>query len=150
MTIEYKQEFLDSVKDESLSLIQDHFNEVYPARNTYDLDMDWEIYGKLEDLGLLKIFTARDAGNLVGYLWVIVSPNIHSKGTHTAQDDGLFVAKPYRGTSVAVRLVQFVEKCLKEDGFKTFHIVGTEEHPIDKLVGRMGYNKIETKFQKVL
>lgn len=136
--------------DESISLIQDHYNEVYPLRETHDLSMDWDSYGKLEELGFLKIFTARDAGELVGYLWVIVSPNIHSKGSTTACDDGLFVAKSHRGKFIAVKLIKFVEKCLKEDGLKTLHLVGTTEKPIDALVERMGYSKIETKFQKVL
>ena len=148
--IKYQQEFLDSVKEEALVLIEDHFSEVYPAREVYDLEMDWDTYAKLEDLGMLKIFTARDGSTLVGYLWVIVSPNIHSKGNYTACDDGLFVASSHRGKSVAVKLIKFVEKCLKEDGFKTLHLVGTAEKPIDSLVERIGYKQIETKFQKVL
>ena len=131
-------------------MIEDHFKEVYPAREVYDLEMDWDTYAKLEELGMLKIFTARDGSALVGYLWVIVSPNIHSKGNYTACDDGLFVASSHRGKSVAVKLIKFVEKCLKEDGFKTLHLVGTSEKPIDSLVERMGYKQIETKFQKVL
>ncbi len=148
--VNYQQEFLDDVKGESLALIEGHFNEVYPCRDVYSLDMDWDTYSKLEDMGLVKIFTARDCGTLVGYLWVILSPNIHSKGSYTACDDGLFVTKSHRGKMVAVELIRFVEKCLKEDGIKTFHLVGTAEKPIDSLVERMGYAKIETKFQKVL
>ena len=148
--IKYQQEFLDNVKDEALALIKDHFEEVYPARHVYDLDMDWDTYRQLEDMNLLKIFTARDNKILVGYLWVIVSPNIHSKGSFVAADDGLFVAKSHRRDYVAINLIKFVEKCLKEDGFKVFHISGTEENPIDSLMNRMGYDKIEIKYQKVL
>ena len=144
------KEFLDSVKEEALVLIEDHFKEVYPAREVYDLEMDWDTYAKLEDLSMLKIFTARDGSTLVGYLWVIVSPNIHSKGNYTACDDGLFVSKECRGASVAKDLIRFTEKCLKEDGLKVFHIVGTAEKPIDALMKRMGYSAVETKFQKVL
>lgn len=148
--VNYKQEFLDDVKDEVVALIQDHFDEVYPAREVFSLDMDWDLYAKLENLGLVKIFTARDGDALVGYLWVIISPNLHSKGTYVASDDGFFVAKDYRGISVAKNLIKFTEACLKEDGFKVFHITGTEEKPIDPLMKRMGYHKVESKFQKVL
>ena len=148
--ITYQQEFLSQVRVESLALIDEHFKEVYPARDVYGLEMDWDTYAKLEELGMLKIFTARDGSTLVGYLWVIVSPNIHSKGNYTACDDGLFVASSHRGKSVAVKLIKFVEKCLREDGLKTFHLVGTAEKPIDSLVERLGYKQIETKFQKVL
>lgn len=145
-----QQEFLDDVRGEVEVLIQDHYDEVYPVRDVFDWDMDWDSYEKLEDHGLLRIFTAREYGKLAGYLWVLITPNLHSKGSALACDDGLFVAKGYRGKSVAKGLIKFAEKCLKEDGLKVFHIVGTTEKPIDALMQRMGYTAIETKFQKVL
>ena len=146
----YRQEFLDDVRGEVEALIQDHYDEVYPVRDVFDWDMDWDSYEKLEEHGLLRIFTARDDGKLVGYIWILITPNLHSKGSVLACDDGLFVAKDYRGKSVAKDLIQFAEMCLKEDGLKVFHIVGTTEKPIDALMQRMGYTAIETKFQKVL
>lgn len=148
--MKYQQEFLDDVRGEVEALIQDHYDEVYPVRDVFDWDMDWDSYEKLEEHGLLKIFTARDNGELAGYLWVLITPNLHSKGSVLACDDGLFVVKGYRGKSVAKDLIQFTETCLKEDGVKVFHVVGTTEKPIDVLMQRMGYTAIETKFQKVL
>jgi len=148
--IRYTQEFLENVKGDIGPILQEHFREVHPAREVFPLDIDWELYEKLESLGLVKVFTARDGEVLVGYMCVVISPNLHSKGTQTACEDGLFVSKNYRKASVARGLVEFVEKCLREDGFKVFHITGTEEKPIDPLMNRMGYTKIESKFQKVL
>lgn len=150
MSIKYQQEFLDDVKSEVLPLIEGHYSEVYPARDTFDLEMDWDTYYSLEGLNLLKIFTARDQGNLIGYLWVVIAPNLHSKGHFIPSEDGLYVSPEYRGLTVARRLIQFTEKCLKEDGYKIFCMTGTVEKPIDKFVERMGYNKIETRFKKVL
>lgn len=150
MVVKYQQEFLDNVRGSVEDLIQSHFSEVYPMRDVCDWDMDWDAYEKLEELGMLKIFTARDDGSLIGYLWVILSPNLHSRGSVLACDDGLYVARTHRGQAVAKELIQFTERCLKEDGIKTFHIVGTTEKPINGLMERMGYTKIETKFQKVL
>lgn len=147
--ITYQQEFLNQVKDEALPLIKSQFDEVYPSRDYVTLDMDWDLYQKLEEMQLLKIFTARSNGSLVGYLWVIVSPNIHSKGSYTATDDAWFVSKEYRKSGTAVGLLRFTEKCLKEDGFKSFYISGTEDVPLDKLMSKLGYNKIETKFERV-
>lgn len=138
------------MKDEAISLIENHFAEAYPSRETFSLDMDWDMYAKLEDMGLVKIFTARDNDKLVGYLWVILSPNLHSKGTTVASDDGLFVSKEYRGKQVAQDLIRFTEQCLREDGLKVFYISGTHENPIEPLMNRMGYSPIETKYQKVL
>lgn len=148
--INYRQEFIDIVKDESIALITSHYNEVHPSRESFGLGMDWDLYSKLENMGMVKVFTARDDQKLVGYLWVLISPNLHSKGTKVASDDGLFVDKKYRGSSVAKGLIGFAEKCLKDDGFKTFYITGTTENPIDPLMKKLGYSPIETKFQKVL
>ena len=150
MSIKYQQEFLDSIQDEVLPLIERHFDEVYPARDTFDLDMDWDTYRSLESVNLLKIFTARDEDKLVGYLWVVIAPNLCSKGNFIPSEDGLYVEPKYRGLTVARRLIQFGEKCLKEDGYEVLCITGTEEKPIDKFVERMGYKKIETRFKKVL
>lgn len=148
--VKYQQEFLGGVRGEVETLIQDHYDEVYPARSVLDWDMDWDAYEKLEEIGLLKIFTAREEKTLVGYLWVLISPNLHVKGNLVAHDDGLFVSKPHRGSSVAKRLLGFAEKCLKDDGFKVFYVSGTTEKPIDALMLRLGYSAVETKFQKVL
>lgn len=148
--IKYQQEFLHSVRGEIESLVKEHYDEVHPIREVFDRDMDWDTYEKLEALGMFKIFTVRDADKLVGYLAVTVTPNIHSKGSFVACDDGLFVSKEYRGASIVKDLIRFTEKCLKDDGLKVFHIVGTTEKPIDALMKRMGYSAVETKFQKVL
>ena len=148
--VKYQQEFLYSVRGVVENLIQDHYNEVYPVRSVFDWDMDWDAYEKLEEAGMLKIFTARDGDTLVGYLWVLLTPNLHSKGSVLACDDGLFVAGSHRGKAVAKKLLEFTEDCLREDGLKVFHIVGTTEKPINSFMKRMGYVEIETKFQKVL
>ena len=146
----YQQEFLYSVRGDVENLIQDHYNEVYPVRSVFDWDMDWDAYEKLEEAGMLKIFTARDGDTLVGYLWVLLTPNLHSKGSVLACDDCFFVAASHRGKTVAKKLLEFTEACLREDGLKVFHIVGTTEKPINSFMKRMGYVEIETKFQKVL
>lgn len=148
--ISYRQEFIDIVKDEALPLLRDHYSEVYTAKEVFDLQMDWDLYIKLENSGLLKVFTARDDNKLVGYLCVVISPNLHSKGTLTASEDGLFVDKPYRGGSVATGLVEFAEKCLKDDGLKILIFTGSVDKPIDGLMDHLDYSPIETRYKKVL
>ena len=148
--IKYRQEFLDSVKTDSIGLIREHFAEVYPSRNVFDLDMDWDTYGTLQDLGRLRIFTARDGDKLIGYLWVVISPSLHAKGEQIPCEDGWFVSKGYRGRGVSKYLLSFGEKCLKEDGFKVLHMVASEDNNLDTVMDKCGYKKIETKFEKVI
>ena len=148
--MKYRQEFLAGVRGEIEALVQDHYDEVHPAGKVFDWNMDWDSYEKIEEHGLLRIFTARQDSELAGYLCVLITPNLHSKGSAVACDDGFFVAKSHRGKPIAKNLIRFAETCLKEDGLKVFYIVGTTEKPIDALMLRMGYTAIETKFQKVL
>jgi len=148
--VEYKQEPLFAVVGEIEPLIQNHFKEVDPTRDYLNLDLDWDTYLELERLGQLMVFTCRVDSRLVGYLSVLVSPDLHSKGEFTPCEDGLFVDKSYRGLSVAKNLISFAEKCLKEDGFKVFYLTGTIENPIGSLLESVGYKPVETKYQKVL
>ena len=48
------------------------------------------------------------------------------------------------------KLFKFAERCLREDGIKVLHLTTTEANPIDAIMQKLGYNKIETKFEKVL
>lgn len=148
--IKYQQEFLCSVKGDIKPLLEYHYSEVHPLKDIMTFDIDWEAYENLEVSDLLRIFTARDGDRLVGYLAMLVVPNFHCKGQYTAQDDALFVCPSVRGSSVCKHLIEFMEKCLFQDGVKVVHISGTASNPIDGLMDRLGYSPIETKFQKVL
>lgn len=146
--MQFQQEFLSTAKAEGQALMENHFSELRPGQ--WGFDFDWDTYHKYEELGVLKVFTARDSGKLVGYLSVLLVPDLHSKGSLIAREDGLFLSKPYRKGLTAVKFIRFVEKCLTEDGLQVFLITGTEENPIDSIMKRMGYNHIESVFSKRL
>lgn len=148
--IDFKQEFIDDVEDEIIALGELHMAEVHHQHDLLPVDFDLDLYRKAEGLGLLKIFTARDEGELIGYVVVVITPDIHSKGNFLASDDGFFVKREYRKHGHGTRLLQFAETCLKEDGFATFHVSSTMMNPIDDLLLRVGYKEIERKYEKVL
>lgn len=148
--IDFKQEFIDDVEDEIIALGELHMAEVHHQHDLLPVDFDLNLYRKAEGLGLLKIFTARDDGELIGYVVVVITPDIHSKGNFLASDDGFFVKREYRKHGNGIRLLQFAEACLKEDGFATFYVSSTMMNPIDDLLLRFGYKEIERKYEKVL
>jgi GNAT superfamily N-acetyltransferase len=131
-----------------LPLLQQDWEEV--GDHTLPLEPDVDAYLNLEDSGIIKTFTARVDNKLVGYFVVICSPSLQSKNAKIATNDVIFVDKAYRKLLVGPRLFKFVERCLKEDGYERLYVATTEKHKIDDGLTRMGYRKIETRFEKVL
>jgi len=150
MPITYQQESLLTTQKELEALSKLEWEEVNHFKDIFPLDIDWGLYYQLEDLGLFKIFTVRDGGKLVGYFSVIVSPAIHSSGRFRVGNDALFLHKGYRKGFTGVRLIKFVEKCLREDGFHQLQITFTENNDITPILIWLGYEKVETKFEKRL
>ncbi len=146
MAVEYKQEFSFSVEQELIQLGKLHCDEVMDQ----SIDFDIGVYRKLEAHGMLYIFTARDGLRLVGYVVVIIAPDIHCKGKFIAADDGFYVHKDYRGSNHGVELLEFAQDCLKKDGFDRLHITTTTKNPIDGLLKKMGYKEIERKYERTL
>ena len=99
---------------------------------------------------MLRIFTVRDDTILVGYFVVLLIPSLHNKGLVQGIVDIIYLDKEYRKGFTGYKLFKFSEKCLKEDNIKVMHVTTTEVNPIDPILKRLGYSKIETKFEKVL
>ena len=150
MTLKYQQEFLATIKQDAEDLLKKDYEEIEHNKELHKLNPDWEIYNILEEQNSLMIFTCRDELKLVGYFVVISTPNLHSKGSILAVADVIFLDKDYRRGLAGYKLFKFAEDCVRKDGFKTLHVTTTEMNPIDPLMSRLGYSKIETKYEKVL
>jgi GNAT superfamily N-acetyltransferase len=150
VTLKYQQEFLNSFKEDAGELIQKDYEEIEHNKELRNLDPDWVVYGILEEQGSLMIFTCRDDLTLVGYFVVVTTPDLHSRGSVLAIADVIFLDKKYRTGMTGYKLFKFAEDCVRKDGFKTLHVTTTEVNPIDPLMSRLGYCKIETKYEKVL
>lgn len=144
--IEYRQEFLHLIENDLAELGRLHCDEVM----NQPIDFDVDLYRKMEDASILKIFTARFDGVLVGYMVVILTPDIHARGEFIVADDGFFMHKDFRGNGYGVGLLEFSENCLRQDGHKRFHISTMAKKPIDDLLVAKGYTLIERKYEKVL
>ena len=148
--IEYRQECLKTTRTDCLPLIHSHWHEVALNKDSIKLSPDWDEYQRLDDSGVLRIYTARDGAKLVGYFVLIVSKSLHYKDHKFAVNDILFMDKDYRKGSVAIKLLRFAEKILKADGVSLM-MVNTKVHqPFDPLMERLGYNLIERIYSKNL
>jgi GNAT superfamily N-acetyltransferase len=146
----YQQEFLTRVKVECQSLIELHWEDIAINKDTIKLNPDWEAYHTLEDLGKLKIFTARSCGELVGYFVVVSNRSIHYKDHICATNDVIYLHKDHRKGFAGIRLIKFAEKCLREDGVSVLTINTKVHQPFDKVLDRLGFNLIERVYSKYL
>lgn len=150
MSITYQQEFVVKVLREIKPLLVEHWKEVALNQDTIALNPDWDAYLDLEEKGLLKVFTAREEGILVGYFVAICRNHIHYKDHLFAYNDVVYLKPEYRSTGVGPSLITFAENCLKDDGVSVL-VVNTKRHkPFDSLLDRLGFTHIENIYSKLL
>lgn len=150
MPLTYQQEILASCQEDAKELLQQHWEEIALNQSVIKLNPDWEAYYALEDSGLLKVFTARLDGKLVGYFVVICRNHLHYKDHLFAFNDVLYLHKDHRKGLAGAKLMKFAEKCLKEDGVSVL-VVNTKRHkPFDILLTWLGYRHIENVYSKLL
>ena len=150
MPITYQQEPLFKVVPDVMDLAYLDWEEMYHDKGSYPFDPDWDLYYLLEESGSLLLFTARDSGKLIGYFSVIIGPSLHSKGKLVVSNDIIYLHKNYRKGLIGVKLFKFSEACLAESGYNQLQVITSERNNIDSLLKRLGYEKIETKFEKRL
>lgn len=148
--ITYQQEFLETCRKEAETLIQEHWEEIALNKDNIKLNPDWESYEALEFSDKLKIFTAREDGQLIGYFVVFVNRHIHYKDHLFAVNDILFLRECKRKGLIGAKLIKFAEVCLKEDGVSVLNINTKIHKPFDPLMDRLGFNLIERVYSKYL
>lgn len=148
--MEIKLECLSNVKDEIQPLLQKHWELVALNQGKIKLNPDWKEYARLDAAGVLRIFTARRDGQLIGYFVLLVSRSIHYQDHIFATNDVLFVLPEQRFGSTGYRLVKFVENWCAENNVSLM-MVNTKVHvPFDRLMLGMSFNLIERVYSKYL
>ena len=148
MGITYQEEFISYARHEVEPLAELEWEE--SGHPDCTLVIDWAAYFKMEEEGKIKFFTARAEGKLVGYFVVIIGSTLTTMGELVAAYDSVYVHKDYRKSTVGKRMFDYVEKCIKEDGISRAVASSSSKNPIGNFLTRLGYNEIETKYEKVL
>lgn len=146
----YQQEFLATVEKDIRPLLERHYKDIAVNQDKIKLNPDWEAYHSLEQDGMLKIFTAREQGELVGYFVVIVHRNLHYKDHLFASNDVIFLHPDHRKGRTGIKLIQFSEKCLREDGVSVLAINTKVHKPFDKLMQFLGFSLVERIYSKYI
>lgn len=134
------------------SLFARHYDELAENKQAYPLEPDWERYFGLDLSGILRIMTARMDGILVGYIFNLVGPHLHSKSTIYADIDLFWLDPLYRGFW-AVGWFRQNDAYLKEQGVRLVTATiknGYKKGRVGLIFKRLGYRPFETNFCKVL
>ena len=92
-----------------------HYEELSVTKE-FDLDPDYEAYSNLATIGLIKVITCRKEGVLIGYIYFILSKNLHYKTMLVACEDIYYLEKSERKGRVGINLFKFAEQYLKSIG----------------------------------
>lgn len=129
-------------------LRNEHWEEVGHYKDI-PIDMQWDKYQALQEIGKLRCFTVREPMNqefketiLEGYAFFIVDKHLHYKNTLVASQDILFVRKPYRG--IGKEFLKWCDEQLKLEGVVTVTHHAKPWFNYGELFEKMGYEKAET------
>lgn len=113
--IAFACERVASIWDEVMVLAQLHWDGTKSYRRHEPFNPSKARYQAANEQGYFFVFTARDAGQLVGYFGIYVTPSMHSQ-LLMATEDTFFIHPDYRDGFNAVRFIKYVEKALAAVG----------------------------------
>jgi GNAT superfamily N-acetyltransferase len=146
----YQRESFEEAYQDAAPLLVKHWAEI---SNNLDiaLDVNIDAYIHGETNGLLRIYTARENGVMLGYLAMFVHKGLHYQQSVQATQDVFYVDPDHRGKMLGVRLLNFMEDQLRKEGVQVIHQHVKIKHPaLGQLLERRGYTAVETIYQRRL
>jgi GNAT superfamily N-acetyltransferase len=147
--VAFQREQAAALWDEILPLLEAHWREIthYPD---IALDVDRALYEKLDSMGMLRCFTARVDGRLVGYAAYLVKANLHYRQSLQANQDVLYLAPEYRRSRIGSHMLLYADEQLRAEGVQVVYQHTKLAHDIGPVLQRLGYEPVETIYAKRL
>jgi len=134
---------------EEIGTLLDAYNEESGATG-WGPELDVETYARLEQLDLLHILTAREQGKLVGFAVMMIGPDLGYRGRKLAVVNLLFLHPDYRKGIVGRKMIEAVEDTMRVLGADRVALATRPQPDLSPLYERMGYQRLETNYAKVL
>lgn len=151
MTIIAPESFTE-IYAELLPLFHCHWLELGPFRDRMPLSPNLPIYSYLESVGELVTLTARQDGQLIGYLIAKTGAGLHYSQTMQAITDIPYVHPSMRGRGIVVRLFLAAEaefKARKVGPWFAGSKINSPLHPsMDKLLRWIGMVPQDVQYSK--
>lgn len=124
-----------------------HHDEVAPF-DDIPLSINWARFIKMEELGILKLFTVREENVLVGYASFIITKGLEYSNTVEASMNNIFIHPAYRGSGT--KFISWCEKQVKELGADVIYHHVKAKNDYGVLLKRLGYDIININYAKRL
>ena len=130
-----------------ISLIEAQWLEVDHRRKTGALDLDFDRYLKMEELGMHYIVFAFEGSKLIGYNSMLYAESPHTKEM-TAMTDSMYILKDYRKSGLGSDMIKLAESEAKVRGCKHIMVTFKNSHPHPSIVEELGFFSYETIYAK--
>lgn len=150
--VEFARETVAAALDEMLPLVYRHNDEIpYGVTAADPLDIDVDLYKRLCELGLVRLFTVRDAGHLVGYAMFHLGTSLHRKYLKQAHEGGLYVHPEFRRGTTAIKFLAYISAELKKEEFDMVLYNSPAANPkFGELLHLLGYSKVDEVYARRL
>ncbi len=134
--------------NEMMPLLTLHWKEIAHFQDI-PLEPDFETYAKLDEMGMLRTFTARDPeGKLVGYAVFFVKANLHYKSSIQAVQDVIFIDPTVRG--FGANFILWCDEQLREEKIDAVYHHIKAAHNFGPMLERLGYSLVDLIYTKRL
>ncbi len=103
----------DFFKEEK-GLLEQHWEQVAGNKSVIKLAPDKDKYKALQAAGILKLIAAYEEDLMVGYIALLISPNLHYMNDVFAYVDVIFVKESHRNSRVGLRLIDTAERYCRD------------------------------------
>ena len=149
-SVTFQRERVQDLWAELEPLLETHYREI-AAFQDIPLAPDKARYEHMEVAGALRVYVGRRDGQMVAYCVMVVQSNAHYRTSLQAAQDILYVDPDFRRGRIALRLIEFVEQELRQEGVQVVHQHSKIAHPaLGKLLDHMGYSRSDTIHTKRL
>jgi GNAT superfamily N-acetyltransferase len=148
--MKFSIERLHDVREDIKPLIELHWEQIALNQGKIKLNPNWEEYERLDAAGVMKFFTARSEGELVGYFIITVGASMHYRDHLFAICDIIFVRPDKRSGATGYKLIKYAERWCVDNGVSLLNINTKVHLPFDRLMEGMGFDLIERVYSKYI
>lgn len=149
--ITVRQEAVRGLVSEVPPLLESFYADIARDQPLPALEVAYDVYIRMADANLVRGFTARRDGLLVGLLLFFVMPNLHHYQTTWATCDAFWLMPDARRPMVALRMLKLAEASLRDEGVHVMTVAEKVLRPaLGHLLDHLGFRPTEVKYQKVL
>lgn len=151
MTITFARETYAQMIEDVKPMLAEHWRELALYQDDIPLDPDYEFYERAEAIGLIRAYTARKVGALIGYAVYLVRFHPHYRGHRWASADIVWMHPDYRRFGAGNALFDFIESDLTAEGPCVIHTTTKVAHPeLSMLLLARGHEHVENGYSKRL